>query len=112
MAVSKKIKTIDNKMKQNKVQFYLDGQTDKIFALSSENVGKYKFLCGKDVLPGKNLLENAAVIKRFEYSPLAIELKKQTSVAEKQQQKLEKTFELNVKEEDKTKTKKIVLGQI
>ena len=44
MAVSKKIKTIDNKMKQNKVQFYLDGQTDKIFALSSENVGKQIFM--------------------------------------------------------------------
>ena len=32
----------------------------------------------------KDLLEKAATIKRFEYSPLSSELKKQTSIAEKQ----------------------------
>ena len=32
----------------------------------------------------KDLLEKAAGIKRFEYSPLGSECKKQTSVAEKQ----------------------------
>ena len=43
----------------------------------------------KDVLPEKDLLEEAAVIKRFECSPLGQKLRKQTSVAEKQYQKLE-----------------------
>ena len=32
----------------------------------------------KDVLPEKGLLEKAATIKRFEYSPLGKELKAQT----------------------------------
>ena len=38
-------------------------------ALSSGNVGKYKFLTGEGNLPEKEMLEKAATIKRFEYSP-------------------------------------------
>ena len=48
----------------------------KISALSTGNVEKYYFLTGKDVLLEKGLLEKAATIKRFEYSPLGSELKK------------------------------------
>ena len=66
MAISQKIKTINNKMKQNKAQYDLDRQTAKIFDLSSGNVSKYEFLTGKDVLPEKDLLEKVATIKRFE----------------------------------------------
>ena len=51
-------------------------QTAKILALSSGNVGKYEFLTSEYVLPEKGLLEKAATIKRFEYSPLCSELKK------------------------------------
>ena len=36
--VSKKIKTIDNKIEQNKAQYNLDRQTAKISVLSSGNV--------------------------------------------------------------------------
>ena len=74
--------------------------------MSSGNVSKCEFLTLKDILPEKDLLEKAATIKRFEYLPLRNELKKQNSIAEKQYQKLEKAFESNKKEEDKTKTKK------
>ena len=52
----------------------------------------------QDVLPEKYWLEKAAVIKIFEYSPLGKGLKKQTSVAEKQYQKLDNVFESNKKE--------------
>ena len=58
-------------MKQNKAQYNLDRQTAKISAFSSGNVSKYEFLTGKDALPKKDLLEKAATMKRFEYSPLA-----------------------------------------
>ena len=61
-------------------------------SLSSENVSKFEFLTGKDVLPEKDLLEKAATIKRFEYSPLDKELKAQTDIAKKQYQKLDNTF--------------------
>ena len=70
MTISKKIKAINNKIEQNKAQYNLDKQTAKIFALSSENVSKYEFLTGKDILPEKDLLEKAATIKRFKYSLL------------------------------------------
>ena len=39
----------------------------------------------------------------FEYSPLGDELKKQTGVAKKQYQKLDKVYEFDKKEEDKIK---------
>ena len=56
MSISEKIKAIDSKIEQNKAQYNLDRQTDKISVLSSENVSKYEFLTSKDILPGKDLL--------------------------------------------------------
>ena len=70
MIISKKIKTVDNKVEQMKDQCDLDKQTAKISALSPGNVSKYEFLTSKDVLP-----EKAATMKRFEYSLLGKELK-------------------------------------
>ena len=49
MTVSEKIKTADNRIKQNKAQYDLDKQTAQISALSSGNVSKYEFFTGKDV---------------------------------------------------------------
>ena len=54
ISISEEIKTIDNKIKQNKAQYNLDQQTTKISALSSENVSQYEFLTGKDVLAKKD----------------------------------------------------------
>ena len=71
--ISEKIETIDNKIKQRKAQYDLDGQNANIYVLSSGSVNKYAFLTGKDVLLEKDLLEKAATIKRFEYSLLGKE---------------------------------------
>ena len=70
MTVSVKMRTIDNKIEQNRTQYNLDRQTAKISALSAAKLGKCEFLMGEDVLPEKYLLEKALTIKRFEYSPL------------------------------------------
>ena len=67
-----------------KAKHNLDRKTAKISALSSGNFRKYEFLTDKDVLPEKDLLEKAVALKGFEYSLLGKEVKKQTSVAEKQ----------------------------
>ena len=75
MSISEKIKTINNKTKQNKAQYNLGRQTVKISALLSGNVSKYEFLTGKGVLPEKELLEKASTMKRFECFPLGKELK-------------------------------------
>ena len=70
MSISEKSIAINNKIHQNKAQYNLDKQTVKILALSWGNVSKYEFLTSKDVLTEKDLLEKAATLKRFEYSPL------------------------------------------
>ena len=53
MSFSEKIKAFDNKTEQNKAQYDLNRQTAKMSTLSSENVSKYEFLTGNDVLPKK-----------------------------------------------------------
>ena len=57
MSISGKIKTIDNKIQQNKAQWNLRKQTAKISVLSSRNVNRYRFLISKDVLLKKDLLK-------------------------------------------------------
>ena len=112
MSISEKIKTIDNKIKQNKAQYYLGKQTAKISALLSGNVSKLHFLTNEVFLPEKHLLENTATMKRFEYSPLEKELKKQTSVAEKSSKKLTMLLNLIRRKNSKQKVKRVVLRQI
>ena len=46
MTIISKIKTIDNKINQNKAQYK---QTANMFALTSGHVSKYELLTGKDV---------------------------------------------------------------
>ena len=60
--------------------------------MPSESNSKYKCLTGKDVLQ-----EKAASVKRFECSPLGNVSKKQTSIAEKQNQVLGKARGSNTK---------------
>ena len=63
MTITKKIKTINNKIKQNKAQYDSGKQTAEISALSSRNVSKYEFLTGKVIVPEKDLLEKSATLK-------------------------------------------------
>ena len=90
MSIREKFKTItkSSETKLNTIQ----PDTAKRSALSSGNVSKYESFTGKDVSSEKDL-EKAATIKRFEYSLLFREFKKQTSVAEKQHQKFNKKEE-------------------
>ena len=97
------MKGINNKFEQNKGQYNLDRQTDKISALSSGHVSKYDFLIGKDILPKENFIQKVAGIKRFEYDLLGKELKKEISVAEKHYQKLDNDLESSKREQVKTK---------
>ena len=83
MSISEKIKTINNKIEQNKAQYDLGWQTTKICDSSSGNISKYEYLTGKDALLEKDLLEKVVTIKRFEYSALGKEFKNQTSASEK-----------------------------
>ena len=97
------MKGINNKFEQNKGQYNLDRQTDKISALSSGHVSKYDFLIGKDILPKENFIQKVAGIKRFEYDLLGKELRKEISVAERHYQKLDNDLESSKREQVKIK---------
>ena len=93
MIISEKIQTTNNKIEQNKAQHNLNRQTDKISTLSSDQ----KLLVNTNFWQAKT-----AIMKKFKYSPLGEELKKQTSVAEKQYQSIDKNFNYDGKEEPVT----------
>ena len=59
MSISEINKEINSKIEQKKSQYNIDRQTDKISALSSENVSKYEFLTDKDVLREKKLVRKS-----------------------------------------------------
>ena len=59
MSISEINKEINSKIELKKSQYNIDRQTDKISALSSENVSKYEFLTDKDVLPEKKLVRKS-----------------------------------------------------
>ena len=65
MTVSVKIKTIDNKIEENKVQYNLDRQTANTLALSLKDIDKYEILTGGDILTEKELLQKSATIKNL-----------------------------------------------
>ena len=54
-------------------------------------------MTGKDVLLEEDLLEKAATIKRFEYSPLASQLKIHIDIAKMQYQRFDKVYEFDVR---------------
>ena len=59
-------------------------------------------MTAKDVLPEKDMFGKAAAMKKFEHSPISSELKKQTDIAKKQYQRLDKVYEFDQKESDET----------
>ena len=60
-------------------------------------------MTGRDVLPENELLEKAATLKRFEYSPLGKAFEKQTNVITKQ------TEVINKKEDKRNKFLKTMI---
>ena len=66
MTVNDQIKILDRKIMQNEAQYDLDRKAAKISALSSNNLGKYKYLTGENLGLKPSTVEQA----KFEYSPL------------------------------------------
>ena len=102
ITVTEKIKTIDNKIGQNKAQYNLDRPTVKISALSWKNVTKYEFLTGKDVLAEKNLLEKTCCYNKMIWIfSLGKELKAQTDIAKDQYKLFKDQINVNNKNREK-----------
>ena len=65
--------TINDQIRDEKLQYNINREATKISALSSGKIHKYEYLTGEDILPSyqQQIIEQA----RFTYSPLGKLLK-------------------------------------
>ena len=77
--------TIENQVKDKKLQYDINREVAKISALSSGKIDKYKYLTGEEILPSnqRKIIEQA----KFTYSPLEKAFEKQTKTIEDQGEK-------------------------
>ena len=69
--------TIDDQIKDKKIQYDINREAAKISTLSSGKIDKYEYLTGEEVLPSnqkKKIIEQV----KFTYSPLGKAFKEQT----------------------------------
>ena len=92
--------TIDNQIKDEKLQCDINREAVKISALSSGKIDKYEYLTGEEVLPSNHqqIIEQA----EFTYSPLGKAFEKQIKAIEDQGQKQVKTLK-DLKSEEQTR---------
>ena len=74
--------TIENQIKDKKLQYDINREAAKISALSSGKLGKYEYLTGEEILPSnqQQIIQQA----KSNYSPLGKALEKQTKTIEDQ----------------------------
>ena len=77
--------TIDDQIRDKKLQYDINREAAKISALSSGKIGKYEYLAGEEILPSnqKQIIEQA----KFSYSPLGKAFEKQIKIIEDQGKK-------------------------
>ena len=76
---------IDDKIRNEKIQYNINRVAAKISALSSDKIDKYEFLTGKEILPS----DQSRIIEQveFTYSPLSKAFEKQINKIEDQGEK-------------------------
>ena len=77
--------TINDQIRDEKLQYDINREAAKISALSSGKIHKYEYLTGEDILPSnqQQIIEQA----KFTYSPLGKAFEKQIKTIENQGQK-------------------------
>ena len=77
--------TIDDQIRDKKLQYDINREAAKISALSSGKIHKYEYLTGEDILPSnqQQIIEQA----KFTYSPLGKAFEKQIKTIEDQREK-------------------------
>ena len=77
--------TIDDQIRDEKLQYNINREAPKISGLSSNKIGKYEYLTGDKILPSKQkqIIEQA----KFNYSPLGKAFERQIKTMEDQRQK-------------------------
>ena len=88
--------TIDDQIRDEKLQYDFNREAAKISALSSGKIDKYEYLTGEEILPSNQnqIIEQA----KFTYSSLGTTFEKQTKTIEDQGQKQIKAIESNKKQ--------------
>ena len=72
--------TIEDKIRDEKLQYDINKEASKILALSSSKIDKYEYLTGKEILPSNQ--QQITEEDKFTYSPLGKALEKQTKAIE------------------------------
>ena len=82
--------TIDDKIRDEKLQYDINREAAKISALSSGKIHKYEYLTGEDILPTnkQQIIEQAT----FTYSALGKAFEKQIKTIEDQGEKQFRVF--------------------
>ena len=77
--------TINDQIRDEKLQYDINREAAKISALSSGKIDKYEYLTGEEILPSnqKQIIEQA----KFTYSPLGKAFEKQIKTTEDQGKK-------------------------
>ena len=77
--------TINDQIRDEKLQYDINREAAKISALSSDEIRKYEYLTGEDILPSnqQQIIEKA----KFTYSPLGKAFEKQIKTIENQGKK-------------------------
>ena len=90
--------TINDQIKDEKLQYDINREAAKISALSSGKICKYEYLTGEDILPSnqQQIIEQT----KFTYSPLGKAFEKQTKTIEDQGEKQIKA----IQDQEKVKT--------
>ena len=77
--------TIDDKIRDKKLQYDINREAAKISALSSDKIHKYEYLTGEDILPSNK--QQIIGQTRFTYSPLEKAFDKQIEIIKDQGKK-------------------------
>ena len=85
--------TIEDQIKDEKLQYDINREAAKILALSSGKIDKYEYLTGEEILPSnqQQIIQQA----KFAYSPLGKAFEKQIKTIENQGKKQVKAIQDN-----------------
>ena len=109
-----KIMTINDQIRDEKLQYDVNTEAAKTSALSSGKTHKYEYLTGEDILPSnqQQIIEQT----KFTYSPLEKAFEKQIKTIENQEEKqidaLKDLKETKSDDDDKTSTTKEIYNEI
>ena len=85
--------TIEDQIKDEKLQYDINREAAKISALSSGKIDRYEYLTGEEILPSnqQQIIQQA----KFTYSPLGKAFEKQIKTIEDQRKKQVKAIQDN-----------------